>query len=96
MCDTGFDVDEVTSYDSNGGPRSTRECHIISPKSSHLHNRMIDRFQSVEAFNLRSLPNEMVTALRFFEHEKQNKPSLDWGEVCIMSILISILWKVDV
>ncbi|XP_071525728.1 uncharacterized protein [Panulirus ornatus] len=85
VCDTGFDVDEV-SCDPNGDTRSTKDCHLISPKPSQLRNRMIDRFQSVEAFNLRSLPNEMVTALRFFEHEKHNKPSLDWGEVDMVKL----------
>lgn len=78
VCDTGFDVDEMVPCDSNGDMQSSS---MIAPEVPQLRHRFFDRYQSVEAFNLRSLPNEMITALRFFEHEKSGKPSLNWGEV---------------
>lgn len=87
VCDTGFDVDEMVPCDSNGDMQSSS---MIAPEVPQLRHRFFDRYQSVEAFNLRSLPNEMITALRFFEHEKSGKPSLNWGEVCWCSSHIFI------
>lgn len=45
-----------------------------------------DRYLSVDAFNTKSLPNEMVSALRFFEHNRKDKPPLNWGEVDLVKL----------
>ncbi|XP_076067021.1 uncharacterized protein LOC143040217 isoform X2 [Oratosquilla oratoria] len=46
-----------------------------------IPGRSLDRFRSVDAFNQKSIPNEMLQALRFFENKKGDKPQMDWGEV---------------
>lgn len=76
VSDTGLDTDETTDQDSD--LRSPKE-RLRFPNARH---RLINRFQSYEAFDNKSLSNEMVSALRFFEQEKKNKPALNWGEVC--------------
>nr|XP_045624092.1 uncharacterized protein LOC123774031 isoform X3 [Procambarus clarkii] len=90
VCDTGFDVDEINSCESNGDRRGSKDICCTSSKPletvSDSRNRLFDRFQSVEAFNLKSLPNEMVAALRFFEHQKKDKPALNWGEVDMIKL----------
>ncbi|XP_066972863.1 uncharacterized protein [Macrobrachium rosenbergii] len=76
VCDTGLDVDDSVSQDSQGPSLLRRGRDLKSTR-----NRLFNRFQSVEAFNTKSLPNEMINALRFFEHGNANKPAFDWGEV---------------
>nr|XP_053626729.1 uncharacterized protein LOC128684523 isoform X2 [Cherax quadricarinatus] len=90
VCDTGFDVDEINAFEPNRNCRGSKNDRSMSSKTrtpeSNLRDRLFDRFQSVEAFNLKSLPNEMVAALRFFEHERKDKPSLNWGEVDMIKL----------
>ncbi|KAK7083894.1 hypothetical protein SK128_026880 [Halocaridina rubra] len=86
VCDTGLDVDDAMSVDSTGVPHFRRGSNLIPGNGDYARNRLFDRFQSVEAFNTKSLPNEMITALRFFEHSNSNKPHFDWGEVDMVKL----------
>ncbi|CAL4139946.1 unnamed protein product, partial [Meganyctiphanes norvegica] len=83
VADTGFDIDHVklNSQDHEG---KGEESEMSVPRAFSRYgpsSRPLNRFQSVEAFNMRSLHQEMLQALRFFEHGKSQKPCLDWGEV---------------
>ncbi|XP_045125142.1 uncharacterized protein LOC123512695 isoform X2 [Portunus trituberculatus] len=76
VSDTGFDVEK------------TNEASVLTTAlvSAEKPARHFDRYLSVDAFNTRSLPNEMVAALRFFEHNKKDKPALHWGEVDLVKL----------
>ncbi|KAG7164356.1 Serine/threonine-protein phosphatase PP1 isozyme 4-like, partial [Homarus americanus] len=50
-------------------------------RADGVRHRVCDAFESVKAFIRNSLPNEMFTALRYFEHERNDKAPLHWGEV---------------
>ncbi|KAK4313751.1 hypothetical protein Pmani_014912 [Petrolisthes manimaculis] len=80
VSDTGLDTDETN--DQHTDLRSPTE-RVKLPNARH---RLINRFQSYEAFDNKSLSNEMVSALRFFEQEKKNKPALNWGEVDMVKL----------
>lgn len=74
MSDTGFDVE-------NSNEPSALAQDKAALVSLGRPARQFDRYLSVDAFNTKSLPNEMVSALRFFEHNRKDKPPLNWGEV---------------
>lgn len=72
VSDTGFDVEEA-------GDSAPPDKAVLISVGRPV--RQFDRYLSMDAFNTKSLPNEMVSALRFFEHGRKEKPPLDWGEV---------------
>ncbi|XP_050695861.1 uncharacterized protein LOC126985272 isoform X1 [Eriocheir sinensis] len=75
VSDTGFDVEE--------SPIPLDKAAMVSASRTARH---FDRYLSVDAFNTKSLPNELVSALRFFEHGRKDKPPLDWGEVDLVKL----------
>ncbi|XP_063846075.1 uncharacterized protein LOC135091949 isoform X1 [Scylla paramamosain] len=79
VSDTGFDVEKT----SEASQLATDKAALVSIDKPARH---FDRYLSVDAFNTKSLPNEMVAALRFFEHNRKDKPALHWGEVDLVKL----------
>ena len=55
--------------------------------STSNYRKKVSKQFSAQAFNRKSLPNEIIIALEYFEHKRQDKKSFDWGQVNIFSLL---------
>ncbi|XP_062611912.1 uncharacterized protein LOC134273725 [Saccostrea cucullata] len=80
---TGVLSDVVKLWDLQGTPAVTESaaCHLEGDISR------FQRMPSIDSFNARSHPNEMLTGLRYFERAIKGdnggptKPGFDWGQV---------------
>ncbi|XP_061163616.1 uncharacterized protein LOC133172682 [Saccostrea echinata] len=80
---TGVLSDVIKLWDLQGTPAVTESaaCHLEGDISR------FQRMPSIDSFNARSHPNEMLTGLRYFERAIKGdnggpaKPGFDWGQV---------------